>query len=345
MAAIVVVCCALLVVRAAAAPVPERILIRAGGEKLSVYAAHPESGGCQRVLRLVREAGNVISPDGRWIARLEGDREVAIVSLADGRVRTVGRTRVRPPSSLLWSKDGRQLAFDDGASLVIVAVEGKERRRVRLRTRPFVTYSPLAWSPDRSMIALRTTWGSGRAGTLREDFEVVTLAGGNLSRLQRNPDPDSSDFSPDWSPDGETVVYDAGDPGEIFSIHPDGSGRRQLTDRRMLRGDRGPVYDRDPLWSPDGSRIAFTSSRNGGEEVYVMNADGSTERRLTVTQRPPRGTPQLGSALLAWSPEGTRLAVDRQSVLALIDVDANSRRELCKFPILTTSISAGVWAR
>ncbi len=53
----------------------------------------------------------------------------------------------------------------------------------------------------------------------------------------------------------------------------DGSGLTTLTDN--------PANDSFPAWSPDGSRIAFTSDRDGNAEVYVMNADGSDLTRLT----------------------------------------------------------------
>jgi Tol biopolymer transport system component len=40
-------------------------------------------------------------------------------------------------------------------------------------------------------------------------------------------------------------------------------------------------YDFDPVWSVDGTRIAFTSTRDGNDEIYVMNADGSGVVRVT----------------------------------------------------------------
>jgi TolB protein len=55
------------------------------------------------------------------------------------------------------------------------------------------------------------------------------------------------------------------------------------------------------LWSPDGSRIAFTSNRDGSEGLYVMNADGSDSRRLTPSSE----------RLLSWSPDGLKLAFQR----------------------------------
>ena len=53
----------------------------------------------------------------------------------------------------------------------------------------------------------------------------------------------------------------------------DGSAQTRLTDN--------PAFDRSPVWSPDGKRIAFVSDRDMNMEIYVMNADGSGQANLT----------------------------------------------------------------
>ena len=82
---------------------------------------------------------------------------------------------------------------------------------------------------------------------------------------------------------------------DIYSAEADGSGERRLTD--------DPGDDVDPAWSPDGTQIAYASSRDPDDpstEIYVMNADGSGKTRLT--------THSGYDAQPAWSPDGSRIA-------------------------------------
>jgi Tol biopolymer transport system component len=80
--------------------------------------------------------------------------------------------------------------------------------------------------------------------------------------------------------------------GDIFAMPSFGLPQAQLTE---VRPDDG-----QSAWSPDGRRIAFKSRRNGNNELYVMNADGSDETRLTNSFRVSEGQP-------FWSPDGKRL--------------------------------------
>ncbi len=108
-------------------------------------------------------------------------------------------------------------------------------------------------------------------------------------------------FNPDWSPDGTKITFASGVNGglSVYTIGLDGNDLTRLTDDQ--HNDEGPV------WSPDGERIAFFSNRRERREsfpislqIYVMNADGTGQRRLT----------DEGSALdynISWSPDGNRL--------------------------------------
>src|SRR5258706_3944115 len=61
-------------------------------------------------------------------------------------------------------------------------------------------------------------------------------------------------------------------------MNGDGSGMKQLTEAQ--------ADDGEPAWSPDARRVAFTSTRDGNSEIYVMNSDGGNQTRLTYDAEP-----------------------------------------------------------
>lgn len=110
---------------------------------------------------------------------------------------------------------------------------------------------------------------------------------------------------------GEKIAYGLypGEPGkpEIFVMNTDGSGQTNLTNNSS--------WDCCPAWSPDGTKIVFTSGRDDGNgEIYVMNADGSDPTRLTFNDYLDRSP--------AWSPDGTKIvfAANKHNDLSEIKV-------------------------
>jgi Tol biopolymer transport system component len=73
-------------------------------------------------------------------------------------------------------------------------------------------------------------------------------------------------------------------------MNADGSDQNRLTSSGTTDRDPNRITSnisgdsaRDPAWSSDGAKIAFTTTRDGNPEIYVMNADGSDQTRLTNT--------------------------------------------------------------
>jgi Tol biopolymer transport system component len=104
-------------------------------------------------------------------------------------------------------------------------------------------------------------------------------------------------FFPDISPDGRTIVFGGAPSGstnaDIWAIDLESGNLTRLTD--------APGLDQFAAWSPDGTKIAFQSSRTGIAQVWVMDPNGSDQTQLTFDPVPKDQLPD-------WSPDGTRIA-------------------------------------
>ncbi len=136
-----------------------------------------------------------------------------------------------------------------------------------------------------------------------------------------------------WSPDGRKLAFLHSSCGHfcfnLYVVNSDGSGLRNLTSKLAVGGyGPGASLASDPVWSPDGRKIAFVrlSKRLG---VYVVNADGSGMRNLTPK---PVGT----YAAPAWSPDGRKIAFvsdrDGNSEVYVMNANGSGQRNLTRNP-------------
>jgi Tol biopolymer transport system component len=136
------------------------------------------------------------------------------------------------------------------------------------------------------------------ASTLDGDFEIY-MADPNGAQQTRLTNNSTGDFNPAFSPGGDKIVFVR--DGEIYmmdavDINPaDGNGDNLINLTNNAAGDS------DPAFSPDGTKIAFTSNRDGNLEIYVMDADGTDQTRLTNNAAPGDEKPN-------WSPGGSKIA-------------------------------------
>jgi len=252
---------------------------QAGGQRRGgLYVMNADGSGKRRL------AGNgslpAWSPDGRKIVFV-GLRVVN----ADGS----GLQRLTRGSLPAWSPDGQRIAFTGlhEPGLYVINADGSgEQKLTGTGGRPF-------WSPDGRKIAFTTR----QPRNFRNfDIYVMNADGSGRRHLART----TYASNPAWSPDGRQIAFVRG--YDIWVMNADGSEQRRLTS--------GGARDLAPSWSPDGRTIAFDrrvgrgssgqQGRNASSyEIYVMNADGSGQRRLAP------------GAVPLWSPDGKKIAYSR----------------------------------
>ena len=119
-----------------------------------------------------------------------------------------------------------------------------------------------SWSPD----GKRIVFSSNRDG--KREIYVMDADGDNQLNLSNN---DLEDWAPSWSPDGKRIVFVRDE--QIHVMDADGGNQLNLTENVFNHSN--------PSWSPDGRHIVFVlpRRRDGNEDIYVMDADGSDGRR------------------------------------------------------------------
>lgn len=213
--------------------------------------------------------GAAVSPDGTRIAfdaEVDGQRQVWVMD-PDGsdleRV-TDGIEAIAPT----WSPDGRSLAYTgmatDGLRTIFVVELGSGETRPVTSERSDV-FGP-DWSPDGDSIAYQVQHGDGwrlRSVDVRSG-KVVTLC------CDR---PDSLASDADWSPDGDLLVFGYATPEDNFALHtitPSGSDDAPVSPPDPTR------YHGHPVWSPDGSQIAY----QGAPGIWVLDLETQADRML-----------------------------------------------------------------
>jgi len=177
-------------------------------------------------------------------------------------------------SEPILSPDGQLLAFHrkDGGIYVWNFAKSSHQEVVQNGKATFATWSPtgeqLAYYLEQSVRQIHIV----NVGSL--DFETLTPG-----------------MRPSWSPKGDFIAYDSCDGTRcgLFRISPQGGNLSQIT------SDGGA----SAAVSPDGKKIAYRVSVAGGNEIFVVNADGTTSRQLTSGGG--------NNVQPTWSPDGAHI--------------------------------------
>jgi Tol biopolymer transport system component/DNA-binding winged helix-turn-helix (wHTH) protein len=338
------------------------------GPHFSIYV---KLVGTEESLRLTKQASidfnPVWSPDGRYIAFcriLEGETGIYIIPALGGEERRVRNTlwdeqefqeAFRFADRLSWSPDEKLLAYSDRASrreatsIFLLTLDSLEVRRLTSPLRSRGDFSP-EFSPDGQTLAF------ARDSQGVESVYVIPVSGGEEKRLTSDT---KQKWGIAWTPDGREIVFSdvawlwkisvSGGEPERLQFGQEGVGpsirgnrlvyvryrsnkniwRRELNSlipasppERFISSTR---MESGPQFSPDGSKIAFESTRSGGYEVWLCRSDGSSPRQLTHFNPAVAGTPR-------WSPDGRQIAFDSRPAgngdIFVIDFQGGPPRKL-----------------
>jgi eukaryotic-like serine/threonine-protein kinase len=243
-----------------------------------------------------RERFPSLSPDGKsvvYASQTTGNWDIYLQRV-DGR-NPVNLTRNSPDddSEPAFSPDGALVAFRserDGGGVFIMGATGKSVLRLTDGG-----HNP-AWSPDMKEVAYATEGVSGpETRWPLSQIWAVDVA----SRNKRLISPGDA-VQPNWSPHGQRIAYWCykGGQRDIATVASRGGSPTAVTDDAAM--------DWNPVWSPDGRYLYFSSNRSGSMNVWRVAIEESSGRMLGELE--PVTTPSLYSGDLSFSRDGTLLA-------------------------------------
>lgn len=221
----------------------------------------------------------------------DGNQEIYVMNPdGSGQVNVSNSPAVdREPA---WSSDGRQIAFssDRDGNREIYRMNADGTSQTRVTYNDAVDRWP-AWTNDGRILFDRQASLSPTCATGVDVYRINANGSGEINLLSNSS---AEDCTPAGSAGGRIAFSSTRDGNfEIYSANVDGGEVTRITSN--------PDFEYRPNWSPDSSRIAYLFDDTGVDnEIYVMNANGSGQTRLTFT-------PSRVEDDVAWSPAGDKL--------------------------------------
>ena len=295
------------------------------GGTYDIWEVDVASGRTQRLTDgPENEYGPAYAPDGRRLAYAADGDEAGIW------VRPAGAGASRRTVELedgeafgpSWSPDGSRISYARQtygfSELFVVDADGTGGPGTRVS------------AEDEDVFPFRATWTSGGDLLYTGDGRIRSRpSGGGAARdvafsatvsLDRpayrkalrsfepeGPRPVLGIVSPALSPDGSTVAFAA--LGDLWTMRI-GEAPVRLTD--------DPWVEVDPMWSPDGGRLAFASDREGEVDIWVHDVRAGSARKVT----------EGGGGSPVWAPDGTEIAYNAGGGLRVLDVASGQSRSV-----------------
>ena len=227
-----------------------------------------------------------------FYSKRDGNTEIYTMN-SDGSNQTRLTFNNASDSSAAWSPNGRQIAFhsyrddDQNPEIYVMDADGSNQRR--LTHHAGIDGDP-DWSPDGKQIAF-TSNRDAKEGEPNLDIYTMDADGGNVRRVT------NMGFAqgPRWSPDGKWILFME---GEIFAIHPDGTGRWQVSEPKLEAG----MFLGE--WSPNGKKILYKGTidlnvANSFAVIATLNA-----QRTKVIKREDVPLPKMPFSSVSFGADG-----------------------------------------
>jgi len=260
------------------------------------------------------------SHDGKRITFIDGDGWLCLVG-ADGG--SLAKLAEIPSYSISWSPDGGKIAAGC-LDYNIYTVDVGTGKLKNLTNTPDIIESLPAWSPDSDKIAF---------AVFNPPYFNISLMNADGSNQTTLASEHGTCEELAWSPGGEKLSYTWYSEEELG---PEGICRDiclvDTKDGSKVNFTNSPKFDdRDISWSPDGTKIAFSSRRQVVDmQIYVMNADGSQVSKLT--------SGESSNYFPSWSPDGRKIVFTSSGPhpagkdICIMDADGSNSINLTKTP-------------